>query len=493
VRKACHRIPPVVLFAAVASLPAFAAHEESISDFRSVNGESPFICVGEVFRGTGNAADFDVSVENGYYVHDPGSPHHYLFFTGRNVAQDPVWYLVGYAKSDNAFGPYKTVRRLTELEDGGVKSLSNVCVVKDGATWNIFHDSVLGYIGTTPALIRYAETADLEGTWTPRGVALGTGAKGRFDDNYLIDTRVVHDGTQWRHYYTSPRNVFDTTRAQGCAVSDDLVHWRRVSEDPMLDSDIEGLAIFPYGGRWVLMGCGPSYTPGPVPFRTKIYESADGLTDWRLVSTGEDFDCPDLCPGTFNFNRTEDGLPFVIVSQTGRDKLDPQPMMLALLATVPERGAELLVAKASFHSKSAEMSDSAEVLHTFADGRLRFWVRLRGVGEGGAACVYVRRPALQDKRGGARGYRFEIDTARMRILSETGALASADVSSPTGGWTACEIVCAGNDLTFRRYDAPFTTLLSEVAATSPDYVAGSIAIGTRNADAEFARVEVFAR
>jgi len=474
-------------------MPAFAAHEESVADFQSVNRESPFVCLGEVFRGTGNAADFDVSVENGYYVRGPGSSDHYLFFTGRNVAQNPVWYLVGYAKANSAYGPYKTVRRLTELEADGVKSLSNVCVVKNGATWKIFHDSVLGYIGTTPALIRYAETADLDGAWTPRGVALGTGAKGRFDDNYLIDTRVVHDGKQWRHYYTSPRNVFDTTRAQGCAVSDDMVHWRRVSEDPILDSDIEGLAIFPYGGRWVMIGCGPSYTPGPVPFRTKMYESADGLTNWRLLGTDENFDCPDLWPGTFNFNRDESGLPFVIVSQTGRDKLDPQPMLLSLLATVPERGADLLVAKASFRSKSPDMADAAEIQHAFADGRVRFWVRLREVRNGGAAGVYVRRPALQDKRGGARGYRFEIDANEMRIVSDAGALAFATIESPVNTWLACEIACTGNNLAFRRYDAPFTEVTAETKVSNNDHTSGSIAIGTRNADAEFARVEVFAQ
>ncbi|NUM56226.1 MAG: hypothetical protein HUU46_21515 [Candidatus Hydrogenedentes bacterium] len=476
---------------AVCAMRAAFAHDESIADFRSVNGKSPFVYLGEIFRGTGNAADFDVSVENGYYVHEKGSPDHYLFFTGRNLAQDPVWYLVGYAKSDNAFGPYKTVRRLTELEANGVKSLSNVCVIKHNAAWKIFHDSVLGYIGATPALIRYAETRDLDSEWTPRGVALGTGAKGRFDDNYLIDTRVVHDGSRWRHYYTSPRNVFDTTRAQGCAVSDDLADWRRISEDPILDSDIEGLAIFPYGGRWILMGCGPSYTPGPVPFRTKIYESPDGLTDWRLVSTGEDFDCSNLWPGTFNFNRDENGLPFVIVSQTGRDKLDPQPMLLAMLATVPEPGAELLVAKASFHSKSKEMADAAEIAHTFADGRIRFWVRMRDVREAGAACVYVRRPALQDKRGGARGYRFEIDAEKILIASEVDALASTKVASPKDAWIACEILCAGYALAFRTYDATFRKAIAEATVSCGDFASGSVAIGTRNADAEFARVEIF--
>ena len=95
-------------------LRAASAHEESVADFRSVNGQSPFVCLGEVFRGTGNAADFDVSVENGYYVHEPGSPSHYLFFTGRNDAQNPVWNLVRYAKAHNDYGPYKTVRRLTD-------------------------------------------------------------------------------------------------------------------------------------------------------------------------------------------------------------------------------------------------------------------------------------------------------------------------------------------------------------------------------------------
>jgi hypothetical protein len=470
---------------------AASPHEESVADFRSVNGASPFVCLGEVFRGTGNPADFDVSVENGNYVHEQGSPSHYLFFTGRNVAQNPVWYLVGYAKAGNAYGPYKTVRRLTELEADGVKSLSNVCVVKYESTWNIFHDSVLGYIGATPALIRYAQTADLDAPWTPRGVALDVNAKGRFDDNYLIDTRVVYDGKLWRHYYTSPRNVFDTTRAQGCAVSKDLTNWRRVSDDPMLDSDIEGLAIFPYGGRWILIGCGPSNTPGPVPFRAKLYESPDGLTDWRLVSTGEDFDCADLWPGTFNFNRDENGLPFLIVSQTGKDKLDPQPMMLALLATVPEKGAELLAAKASFHSKSPAMADAAEVLHTFTDGRIRFWVRLRDVRDGGAAGVYVRRPALQDKRGGARGYRFEIDKTGIRIVKEDAIVASIPVESSGNDWAGCELDCAGAALRFRRYDARFTKVVAEIAATDGDYSKGSVVLGTMNADAEFARVEIF--
>ena len=473
-----------------AMLPAASAHEESVADFRSVNGASPFVCLGEVFRGTGAPADFDVSVENGYYVHERGAPSHYLFFTGRNVAQDPVWYLVGYAKADNAYGPYKTVRRLTELEADGVKSLSNVCVVKHDSTWSIFHDSVLGTVGTTPALIRHAQTTDLDVPWTPRGVALSTNTPGHFDDNYLIDTRVVYDGKQWRHYYTSPRNVFDTTRAQGCAVSDSLEGWRRISDEPMLDSDIEGLAVFQYGGRWMLIGCGPSNTPGPVAFRTKMYESADGLSGWKLVSTGEDFDCPDAWPGSFHFNRDENGLPFLILSQTGKDKLDPQPMMLALLATVPEKGAELLAAKAAFYSKSPTMADSAEVLHAFADGRIRYWVRLRDVRDGGAASVFVRRPALQDKRGGARGYRFEIDRTNFRIVKEERILASAPVGSKSDGWAGFELDCAGSRLGFRQYDARFSKVVAEIGATDSEYSAGSVALGTVNADAEFARAEI---
>jgi len=475
----------------VCLLFAADARAESVNDFQSVNGQSPFVFLGEVFRGTGNPDDFDVSVENGFYVHDAASDSHYIFFTGRNVAQQPIWYLAGYAKADHAYGPYKTVRRFAELEVDGVKSLSNVCVAKSGDTWHLFHDSVLGYVGVTPAVIRYALTKDLEAQWTPSGIALDVNTKGHFDDNYLIDTRVVWDGAQWRHYYTSPRNVFDTTRAQGCAVSPTLSNWRRVSNEPILDSDIEGLAIFPYGGRWVLMGCGPSYTPGPVPFRTKIYESKDGLTDWRLMSTGEMFDCPDLWPGTFNFNRDENGLPFIIVSQTGRDKLDPQPMYLALLATVPEKGAELLTAKASFHSKSDTMADAAEVLHSFADGKIRYWVRLREVRAGGAAWSYLRRPALQDKRGGFRGLGFAIDTTGIRIATDEKTLAEAPIATPLDEWIGCEIECAGDTFVFRRYDGRFQRILAEIKATDSQFASGSVSIGTINADAAFARVEVW--
>lgn len=481
------RVGAMVLCAAWS---AAAAHVESVDDFRSVGGQSPFVCLGEVFRGTGNPEDFDVSVENGYYVHEPGTREHYLFFTGRNLAQNPIWYLVGYAKADHAYGPYKTLRRLTELEANGVKSLSNVCVVRHEDQWHIFHDSVLGYIGTTPAVIRWAHTRDLDEPWTPDGIALDVGAKGRFDDNYLIDTRVVWDGTQWRHYYTSPRNVFDTTRAQGCAVSTNLKTWTRVWEEPMLDSDIEGLAIFPYGGRWILIGCGPSYTPGPVPFRTKMYESPDGLRDWRLLSTGEDFDCPELWPGTFNFNRDENGLPFVIVSQTGKDKTDPQPMLLALPATVPEQGAELLTAKASFHSKSPDMADAAEILHTFSEGKIRYWLRLREVRDTGAAWLFARRPALQDTRGGQRGIGFAVDRAGIRIVQDGHELAAATVATPLNEWVGCEVECGSERVTFRRYDGRFLRVAAETTAAVSGG-AGSVATATVNADAEFARVEVW--
>ncbi len=366
------------LLLGVGALRAAAKQLESVNDFSMVGGLSPWVELGPVFKGTGDTADYDVTVENGYYFHDAGSPYHYLFFTARNVAVSPITYLVGYARSEHAYGPYKAVRRLSELEANGVSSLSNVCVTKQDDTCYIFHDSVLGYIGATPALIRYATTKDLDGTWQPQGVAFPQNTPGHFDDNYMIDTRVLWDGKQWRHYYTSPRNVFDTTRAQGCCLSDDLVTWRRFSDTPILDSDIEGLAIFQWGAEWLLIGCGPSNTPGPVPFRTKVYASPDGLTDWRLLHTGNDWwGLEDPWPGTFNFNRDEQGLPFLIYSETGKAADDPQQMLLMLLATVPEPGAELLVAKARFDSRNPAISDTAEVLHSFKDGRVRYWAKDR--------------------------------------------------------------------------------------------------------------------
>ncbi len=84
----------------VGALKATAEHVESLSDFSMVGGLSPWVELGPMFQGTGNIADYDVTVENGYYFHDAGSPYHYLFFTARNVAVSPITYLVGYARAE---------------------------------------------------------------------------------------------------------------------------------------------------------------------------------------------------------------------------------------------------------------------------------------------------------------------------------------------------------------------------------------------------------
>jgi len=465
---------------------------EKLEDFRSVNGKSPFVCLGPIFQGTGRVEDYDVSVENGYYFHEPGARLHYLFFTGRNVATRPITYLVGYAVSESAFGPYTAVRRLTELEADGVKSLSNVCVVKHEETYFIFHDSVKGYIGTTPAAIRYATTQDLDKPWTPQGIALGTGPKGNFDDNYLIDTRVVWDGEQWRMYYTSPRNCFDTTRAQGCAFSQDLREWRRFSAEPLLDSDIEGLAIFPYAGQWVMLGCGPSRAPGPTPFYAKYYASPDGLHDWRLLNLRDDCDLRDPWPGTFNFNRDEAGLPFVIYSQTARAVDDPQPMYLLQLATVAEAGAELLVAKSEFHSTSLERGDTAEVLHHFQDGRVRWWVRTQPLKPGQYAAVFARRPALQDTAGGARGIACALAHGALQLRVGEEVLAAAAFECTPGEWCGLELEARGPKLRLRGWDVHFQRVQCEIQVETPQFLHGSLALGAVGCAAEFARVELFA-
>jgi len=91
----------------------------------------------------------------------------------------------------------------------------------------------------TAAQLGHATSTDLT-SWTYKGVALGPGPKGSWDDLALwTGSTVLGDDGVWRMYYTAisgaGRGVFD--QRIGLAESDDLITWRRVGNRPLLEAD----------------------------------------------------------------------------------------------------------------------------------------------------------------------------------------------------------------------------------------------------------------
>ena len=106
----------------------------------------------------------------------------------------------------------------------------------------------------TRATVGHAVSRDLV-SWEYLGQTFGPGESG-FDDLAVWTGSVVHDGRQWRMFYTAistaGHHIFD--QRIGSAVSDDLHHWRRTSQQPVL----------PVDRRWYkTLDLAPPETAGP--------------------------------------------------------------------------------------------------------------------------------------------------------------------------------------------------------------------------------------
>lgn len=90
------------------------------------------------------------------------------------------------------------------------------------------------------AVVGHAVSRDLH-EWHHLPDALSPGNAGRFDDQAIWTGSIVKHGDIWRMFYTGIDSVVGGSRQRiGHAVSDDLVHWKRVSSDPIVVAD----------GRW---------------------------------------------------------------------------------------------------------------------------------------------------------------------------------------------------------------------------------------------------
>jgi beta-fructofuranosidase len=89
----------------------------------------------------------------------------------------------------------------------------------------------------THATIGHAVSTDLI-AWEYLGQTLRPGESG-FDDLALWTGSVLHDGRQWRMFYTAISTAGHHTYDQriGSVVSDDLQQWRRTSDQPVLRVD----------------------------------------------------------------------------------------------------------------------------------------------------------------------------------------------------------------------------------------------------------------
>jgi beta-fructofuranosidase len=91
------------------------------------------------------------------------------------------------------------------------------------------------------ATIGHAVSADLH-AWTVLGSGLAPGPRGAFDETATWTGSVVRDGNgAWRMFYTGMRNRRGAYLQRiGVAMSEDLTHWRRHPDNPLVVPD----------GRW---------------------------------------------------------------------------------------------------------------------------------------------------------------------------------------------------------------------------------------------------
>jgi beta-fructofuranosidase len=132
-------------------------------------------------------------------------------------------------------------------------------VADDGDLFHLFFlqaPRALGDPGLrhTAATVGHATSRDLV-EWDHLGQCLGPAQAG-FDDLAVWTGSVVHDGDRWRMFYTAistaGHHLYD--QRVGCAVSDDLHRWTRVSDEPVVGVD----------GRWYkTLANTPAPTEGP--------------------------------------------------------------------------------------------------------------------------------------------------------------------------------------------------------------------------------------
>ena len=115
-------------------------------------------------------------------------------------------------------------------------------VADDGERYHLFFLQAPRSLGDpgkrhVNARVGHAVSTDLV-TWDYLGESLGPADTG-FDDLAIWTGSVVHDGRQWRMYYTAistaGHHIFD--QRIGSVISDDLHHWRRPRTEPVVGVD----------------------------------------------------------------------------------------------------------------------------------------------------------------------------------------------------------------------------------------------------------------
>ena len=139
----------------------------------------------------------------------------------------------------------------------------------------------------TAARIAHASSTDLL-TWDYHGEVFAPSDMG-FDDLAIWTGSVVHDGTQWRLFYSalSRRGHHTYDQRIGMALSDDLGRWRRGSNQPVA-------AVDP---RWYkTLASHPGPTTGPDPEKSSetwrdpfVLRDPDG-NGWHLLITARALD-----------------------------------------------------------------------------------------------------------------------------------------------------------------------------------------------------------
>lgn len=98
------------------------------------------------------------------------------------------------------------------------------------------------------AVVGHAVSHDLH-EWSHLPDAMTPGKAGRFDDLAIWTGSVVKDGDIWRMFYTGVDVAIGGARQRiGQAVSEDLVHWTRVSSDPLVIADPRWYSVFDRDG-----------------------------------------------------------------------------------------------------------------------------------------------------------------------------------------------------------------------------------------------------
>ena len=132
------------------------------------------------------------------------------------------------------------------------------------------------------ARVGHAVSRDLV-SWDYLGETFGPGTSG-FDDLAVWTGSVVHDGQRWRLFYTAistaGHHVFD--QRIGCAVSDDLHHWERVGDEPVVTVDrrwYKTLDLAPPGTT------GPDLRGASETWRDPLVLRDPGGDGWHMLIT----------------------------------------------------------------------------------------------------------------------------------------------------------------------------------------------------------------